>query len=50
MIVAQILKIDTKGINFVLAFPQAYLDVPVYMELPSNMNLAGNVKDISNTY
>ena len=39
MIVAQILKLDTKAIDFVLAFPQADLDVLVYMELPSNMDL-----------
>ena len=37
MIVAQILKLDTKPIDFVHAFPQVELDVPVYMELPAGM-------------
>jgi hypothetical protein len=27
-----------KSINFILAFPQAYLDVPVYMELPAEVS------------
>ena len=45
MIVAQILKPDTKAIDFLLAFPQAALDLPVYMELPSGMGLEGNGKD-----
>ena len=47
MIVAQILKLDTKEIDFVLTFPQADLDVPVYMELPGGMYLAGHGKDRS---
>ena len=29
---------NQKGINFVLAFPQAELDVDVYMELPAGVN------------
>ena len=41
MIVAQIFKLDTKAIDFLLKSPQADLDVPVYMELPSGMDLAG---------
>ena len=45
MIVAQILKLDTKAIVFVLAFPQADLDVLVYMELPSKMDLEVHGKD-----
>ena len=40
MIVAQIMKGDTKAIDFVLAFPQDGLDVRVYMELPAGMDLA----------
>ena len=47
MIVAQVIKLETKAINFVLAFPQYDLDVPVYMELPSNMDLSGHGKDSS---
>ena len=44
MIVAQILEIDTQAIDFVLAFPQAKLEVPVYMELPADMNLSGQME------
>ena len=47
MVIAQILKLDTKAIHFVLVFPQTDLDVPVYIELPSSMDLAGNGKDSS---
>ena len=47
MIVAQVLELDTKAIDFVLAFPQAELEVPVYMELPAGMDLAGHGKDSS---
>ena len=47
MIVAQIFKLDTKVIDFVLAFPQANLDVPVYIELSAGMDLAGHGKDSS---
>lgn len=42
LIVAEILRLDTKAIDFILAFPQADLDVPVYMELPAGMELAGH--------
>ena len=34
LLIASINKIPTRSIDFVLAFPQATLDVPVYMELP----------------
>ena len=47
MIVAQIIKLDTKSIDFVLAFTQADIDVPIYMKLPSGMDLAGHGKDSS---
>ena len=39
LIVAEILQLDTKAIDFVLAFPQADLEVPVYMELPAGMQI-----------
>jgi hypothetical protein len=32
--IAKIHKLPSKGIDFVLAFPQADLEVPVYMEMP----------------
>jgi hypothetical protein len=35
--IAKIHGLDTKAIDFVLAFPQADLDVDVYMELPAGM-------------
>jgi len=41
LIVAQVLDLNTQAIDFVLAFPQADLDVPVYMELPAGMELTG---------
>ena len=47
MIVAQVLELDTQAIDFVLAFPQAELEVPVYMGLPAGMDLAGHGKDSS---
>ena len=47
MIIAQVLKLDTQAFDFVLAFPQAKLEVPVYMELPAGMDLAGQGKNSS---
>ena len=47
MIFAQVLDLDTQAIDFVLAFPQVELKVPVYMELPAGMDLAGHGKDSS---
>ena len=39
LIVAEILDLDTKAIDFVLAFLQADPEVPVYMELPAGMEI-----------
>ena len=36
--------LESKSIDFVLAFPQSDLDVPVYMELPAGVNPT-NVSD-----
>ena len=47
MIVAQVLEIDTQAIYLVSEFPQAELEVPIYMGLPEYMELAGHVKDSS---
>ena len=47
MIVAKILKLDTKSIDFVPAFTQADLDVLFYTKLPSGMEVIGHGKDIS---
>ena len=38
LIVAKIHGLQSKSIDFILAFPQADLDVPVYMELPAGIN------------
>jgi hypothetical protein len=38
LVVAKIHGLDSKSIDFMLAFPQADLDVPVYMELPAGIN------------
>jgi hypothetical protein len=38
LIVAKILGLESKSIDFILAFPQADLDVPVYVELPAGVN------------
>ncbi len=38
LVVAKIHGLELKSIDFVLAFPQAGLDVPVYMELPAGVN------------
>jgi hypothetical protein len=38
LIVAKIHGLQSKSIDFVLDFPQADLDVPVYMELPAGVN------------
>jgi hypothetical protein len=42
--------LDTKVIDFVLAFPQAKLDVPVYMEIPKGMVLSGVPEDKQHSY
>ena len=39
--VAKIHNLDTKVIDFVLAFPQAKLDDDVFMEIPAGMVLSG---------
>ena len=44
LIVAKIQGLQSKSIDFVLAFPQVDLDVPVFMELPAGVNLI-NVLD-----
>ena len=41
LILSEIVGLNNRAIDFVLAFPQAKLDVPVYMELPIGMDVAG---------
>jgi hypothetical protein len=38
LVIAKIHGLQSKSIDFVLAFPQVDLDVPVYMELPAGVN------------
>jgi hypothetical protein len=40
--VAKIHGFSSKSIDFVLAFPQADLEVPVYTELPLGFNASDN--------
>jgi len=42
LILSEIAGLDSRAIDFVLAFPQAELDVPVYMELPIGMEIPGS--------
>ena len=44
---SKVLDLDIKSINFVIASPQADLDVTVYMELPAGMELVGHGQYIS---
>ena len=37
LIIAHVHNLDSKSIDFVLAFPQAELDVDIWMELPRGM-------------
>ena len=39
LILTELAGLETQALDFVLAFPQAALDVPVYMELPSGIDL-----------
>lgn len=41
LILALIFNLPTRSIDFVLAFPQAELDVPVFMEIPAGMVVEG---------
>jgi len=43
--IASIHKLPSRSIDFVLAFPQADLDVDVFMELPIGMDVDGNRSD-----
>ena len=50
LIVAKIHKLESKSIDFVLAFPQADLDIPVYMELPAGVVPADDVDENRRRY
>ena len=50
LVIAKIHKLESKSIDFVLAFPQADLDVPVYMELPSGVTPMDEADDNQRRY
>ena len=50
MIISEILGFETQVVDFVLAFPQAKLDIPVYMYLPAGMQLCGIPDDAHQMY
>ena len=39
LVLSELIGLESKAIDFVLSFPQAELDVPVYMELPIGMEV-----------
>ena len=39
LVLSEIVGLESRAIDFVLAFPQADLDVPVYMEIPLGMEI-----------
>jgi hypothetical protein len=41
LVVGQLLGLETKALDFVLAFPQADLDTPVFMEIPIGVSVDG---------
>ena len=41
LIISEIIGLNTKALDFVLAFPQADLDTPVYMEIPIGISIDG---------
>ena len=42
LILSELVGLESRTIDFVLVFPQADLDVPVYMELPIGMEVPGS--------
>ena len=45
--IAKIYKLESKAIDFVLAFPQADLDVDIWMYLPAGFQVDGQTEDDS---
>jgi hypothetical protein len=41
LIISEIIGLETKALDFVLAFPQADLDTPVFMEIPIGIAVDG---------
>ncbi len=49
LIFAKIHGLESKSVDFVIVFPQADLDVPVYMELPTGINPTNVSDGVSNS-
>ena len=45
LIISQLADLETQALDFVLAFPQAKLDVPVYMKIPPGIDIENGSKD-----
>ena len=45
LIISQLVGLETQALDFVIAFPQAKLDVPVYMKIPPGINNENGSKD-----
>ena len=45
LIVSQLAGLETQALYFVLAFPQAELDVPVYIKIPHGIDISNVSKD-----
>lgn len=43
LIVSELAGLETQALDFVLAFPQAELDVPVFMEIPPGIAIGGGI-------
>ena len=41
LVLAEVVRLESNAIEFALAFPQADLDVPLYMELPLGIEIPG---------
>ena len=44
LITSQLAGLETQALDFVLAFPQAKLDVPVYMKIPPGIDVENGSK------
>ena len=45
LVLSEIVGLESRAIDFVLAFPQADLDVSVYIELPIAMEVSDNTRE-----
>ena len=45
IIISQLVGLETQALDFVLAFPQAKLDAPVYMKIPPGIDIENGSKN-----